>query len=121
MSRNPNVWTEDKGRADDMLFGASLEEQDNVAEATVRHGKILLSNCTRCGRQVKAIVPWPEIADWYSGVQVPNSKPTKQGIVIAMGCQCGHASPLCVKWNEVADFVEEGVFTGALPPTMRRR
>lgn len=111
-----NIWTENKGRPDDMLAASSLEQQEDVSEATVRHGKILLSNCTHCGRQVKSIAPWPEVAGWYLGQPQPNSKPTRQGIMVANTCACGRVSPMLVKWTEVQGFVEEGVQSGAIPP-----
>jgi len=61
-------------------------------------------------------VPWPEVAAWFLGQQVPNCKPTRQGVMVAMGCPCSRVSPMLVKWSEVKDYVEEGVQSGALPP-----
>jgi len=99
-----------------MLHGASLEQSDEIAEETVRKGKVLVGNCQHCGRQWKGLVYWPEIMCWFLGRPVQNCRATRQGVVVACGCACGKVTPMLVRWHEVKNYVEEGVQSGSLPP-----
>lgn len=101
-----------------MTAAADLDAQDEVHDATIKQGKLLRSNCTHCGRQVKQLVQWSEVAGWFVGQPIPNTKATQQGVLMLVGCPCGKLSRMVTKWNEVKDYVEEGVQCGALPPTI---
>jgi len=109
-----------KATADDMMAALGDEQDLQVQDASTRRGMVMTGNCKHCGRQWKAISPWGEVAMMFCG-QVPNMdpppwQPSRQGIVVPMGCACGKLSPLRIDWDEIRRWVDVGIRSGALDP-----
>jgi len=121
------AWSEgqdSKATSEDMMAGLGDEQDLNVQDTSTRRGMIMTGNCKHCGRQWKAISPWGEIAMMFCG-QIPNMnpapwQPTRQGIIVPMGCACGKLSPLKIEWDEVRRWVDVGIRSGALDPAILR-
>lgn len=119
------IWSDSRDRsasADDMMTALGDQEDLGVTDASARRGMILTGNCQHCGRQWKSVVPWAEVAMMFLG-QVhdqPQWRPTRQGVVVPMGCACGKASPLLIDWDEVRRYVDIGVRSGSLDPNILR-
>lgn len=116
-------WSESRGSADDMTH--ALDPKDafdlDVSDFVVQRGVVLLSNCQSCGRQWKGIIPWTEVAMFYLGHGVPNTRATRQGVW--MGCQCNSCSkttPVLLDWDEIRRYVDAGVRSGSLDAKIRQ-
>jgi hypothetical protein len=134
MSDQDKPWSEFHKSADghyatDDITHAIGGEADSVLvdDRVTRRGIILLGNCGHCGRQWKSVSPWPEVmmifvqAGTLPGEQpLPGVQMTKNGVVLAMGCRCGKATPLVLGWDEVQKYGDAGVRNGFLPPTIYR-
>jgi hypothetical protein len=125
MSDKTKVWSDGQGQgatADDMMAALGDETDLGVIDQSTRRGMVMTGNCKHCGRQWKAISPWGEVAMMFIGQvpQPPPWKPTRQGIIVPMGCACGKTSPLLVDWDEIRRWVDVGIRSGALDPTILR-
>jgi hypothetical protein len=124
MSKN-NIFSENRGILDDVYSNAADVEdaktgvREEVRDSVVAGGVLLTSDCPYCGIQWKGIVKWPEIAAFFCGQQVPNTTAARRGITMLFGCRkCAKASPLTMSWEDLDRYVNAGVKTRALPPTI---
>lgn len=121
-TKNWSEGQDSRATADDMMAALGDESDLQVQESSTRRGTVMMGNCSHCGRQWKAISPWGEIAMMFCG-QVPNVQPppwmpSRQGIIIPMGCACGKVSPLKVEWDEIRRWVDVGIRSGSLDPAI---
>jgi len=117
------VWSDGHNSrpSDNDMMSALGDREDEKVEASERSDVVeLLSNCRHCGRQCKSIVPWAEVCMMFLGQipQPPPWKPTRQGILMPLGCACGKTSPMIIGWDEVRRWVDVGIRCGSLDPNI---
>lgn len=118
MNDRMKVWGESKSQTDDMMQGVGEGHETDVADVVTRRGVVLVCSCQHCGRQVKSVSPWVEIASYFTGIAVPGTKPSQAGIHLAMGCACGKATPMLIDWDDVRKYVDKGVRSGCVDPSI---
>lgn len=118
MNDRMKVWGESKSQTDDMMQGIGEGREEDVADLVTRRGVVLVCSCNYCGRQVKSVSPWVEIASFYTGITVPGTKPSQGGIHVALGCACGKATPMLIDWDDVRKYVDKGVRSGCIDPSI---
>jgi len=107
-------WSESRGQSDDITHGLGGDGSDDVDSKTVRRGVLLLADCQHCGWQWKGIIPWGEVAMFFMGEPVQNTKATRQGIFMKLGCRCAKAFPMIIDWDEVRCWVDKGIRSGSI-------
>jgi hypothetical protein len=115
-------WSEGHGSYADMTEGVGIfTDDDSVSSRVVKRGVIPMANCNNCGRQWKGIVPWGEIAQFYIGQQVPETRSTRDGVVCTLHCRgCSKAFAMVITWPEIEQWVNLGVGSGALRPEIKK-
>jgi len=120
------VWAEDREgmnvSGEHMTADLDLDSLENVRAKPVKAGMLILTQCSKCGRQAMNIVKWAEVACWILGRPVENCEGKRDGMHLYWACsRCpGHANEICFSWTEVKGFVDEGVGGQALKPTIYR-
>lgn len=120
----PQLWSEQKNVVRDGVSAieggerVQVDDSEKVEEQIIRRGVLLSSNCLYCGKQWKGLVDWSEIACFYLGQPVPQTKAFRQGVAWPSPCRCGKASPLIIGWDDVARWVDTGVQTKCLTPNI---
>lgn len=118
MNEKQKVWGEARDATDDMLQGLGEGHDLDVADSVTRRGIVLVGSCQSCGRQWKSVSPWVEIAAFYTGMAVQGTRPSRQGMIVPMGCACGKTTPLILDWDDVRKYVDMGVRSGCLDPSI---
>ncbi len=121
MSKDP-IWSEDKGLVGDgiqSIEGANriqMDEGDEIKEAIVKAGVVLLQSCLYCGKQVKLILPWADVANLHLQREHPSYRREKRGYGASVPCRsCNRATRM--SFDQVSDlkrWVDQGVSMGAL-------
>jgi hypothetical protein len=121
MNDRKSVWSEAHNSYDDITHATSGDESSTqVDDRVTADGIIVVGNCGNCGRQWKGLCPWVDIQQFFLGQDVPNTKRTRSGYVLLMGCPCGKATPMAIGWDEVRKYVDVGVRAGVLRPELYR-
>lgn len=115
MNQKLKNWSESRGQYDDITHGLGAAE-DDVDSKAVRRGVILLADCQHCGYQHKSVIPWGEVACFFMGEEVPDTKATRQGIYMVIGCRCNKGFPMIIDWDEVRRWVDMGIRSGSINP-----
>ena len=114
------LWAEDfegnRLSGEDMEADLTFEDMDNVNTKAVKSGMILRTNCPQCGKQVKELVNWAEIACWFLGKPVAGCAARRDGMHFVLACRCGKPSEMFFTWTEIRGFVDQGVGGGSLKP-----
>lgn len=113
-------WSEGRGQTDDSTHGLIGGDEDDVDAKAVSRGVILLANCQNCGYQHKSVIPWGEVAMFFIGEPVVNTKMTRQGVFMKMPCRCNRAFPVILAWHEIGRWVDAGIRSGSLKPEILR-
>jgi len=110
-------WSESRGSANDITH--ALDQKDAldlaISDFVVQRGVVLLANCQSCGRQWKGVIPWTEVAFFFLGHEVEDTRATRQGVW--MGCRCNGCSkttPVLLDWDEIRRYVDAGIRSGSL-------
>lgn len=121
MSKDP-IWSEDKGLVVDgiqSIEGGGRIQQDEgeeIKETIVKAGVVLVQNCLYCGKQVKLIVPWADVANLHLQRELPAYRREKRGYGTAVPCRsCNRATRMM--FDQITDlkrWVDIGVSMGAL-------
>ena len=121
MSKDP-IWSEDKGLVVDgiqSIEGGGRIQQDEgeeIKETIVKAGVVLVQNCLYCGKQVKLIVPWADVANLHLQRELPAYRREKRGYGASVPCRsCNRATRMM--FDQITDlkrWVDIGVSMGAL-------
>lgn len=124
MNQRAKAWSEAHGSADDITYGLGDFDGGDVSDLAVKRGIILLTDCSKCGRQWKGEIPWGEVAMWWMNKFDPRSqRPTRQGIMLSLKCNggtCQKPFPTIVDWDELRKWVDIGVLSGCLDPRIKQ-
>jgi len=118
MHDKSKVWSEAHGSTDDLSYGINMDDYSPVSDTVVKKGVVTMGDCTSCGRQWKSLIPWAEVASFYIGYPVPNTVPTRQGIMTKSKCPCGYQFRTILDWSEIQQYVDKGVRAGCLKPNI---
>lgn len=122
MVRAP-IWTEDKNIVSDGVTAIEggdyiqVEDASKVNETVVTRGVVLDTNCLYCGRQVKMVVKWKEVAAFVLGEPVEDTVPGNVGVVAKVACPCGRHGKMTLDWaTDIKRWLDQGVHRGAISP-----
>lgn len=112
------IWSEGRGMrstAEDALEGLDFEHLDAIKEQSTKNGIVYTGNCMHCGRQWKMVTKWVELAAWFVGQPVPETVPTRQGVLTQPRCPvCTTEQRFLVPWHEVKNHIDDGVRSGVI-------
>lgn len=125
MARDP-IWSEDKGLIGDGIQSIEggdriqADDAEAVKEMIVKSGVSLVQNCLYCGKQVKLILPWSDIAMMQLLREHPSYRRVARGYSSSVPCRsCNRATRMM--FDQVGDirrWVDHGVSMGALKATI---
>lgn len=112
------TFSDGRGDPEDLVHALGEDRSLEVSDRTTRRGILLLLNCQHCPRQISSILGWQEIVMMFLGqtFNPPQWKPTRQGVIVPLGCACGKMSPLTIDWDEVRKYKDVGVRSGCIDP-----
>lgn len=101
----------------------------HVHVKVTKSGPLVLTDCTKCGRQVKGLFTWPEAILYYLGrfddpIIKDRARPSKQGVLTRVGCNGGgggsHDFMVIVEWDTVRQWIDAGIRSGCVKPEILR-
>lgn len=120
-TRDP-IWSEDKGLIGDAIQSIEgsqriqQDDSDEIKETIVKAGVVLVQNCLYCGKQVKLIVPWADVANLHLQREHPSYRREKRGYTSSVPCRSCNR-PTRMSFDQISDlrrWVDHGVAMGSL-------
>lgn len=104
------------GTDEDLTFGLGGEE-GGVKILVTKSGPLMVTDCTKCGRQWKGIFTWPEVCCYFLGrfeepLVKDRARPSKQGVLARVACNGGSSSHdflAIVEWDTVRQWIDSGI------------